>query len=135
MTAVNPSSIWSDPTYLAYRAALGLDSDTAVARLRSAQDAARRSAAQQISDIAFQGQGQRQGISNNYEGRGFSRSSGREMTMARQRAGEGRAVAGVTTDLASRVADYEAQIAQARTNAAREAAQAAFSAAPRAVRI
>jgi len=129
--AFNPASIFQDPTYLAYRAALGLESDTAAARLRSAQDAARRSAAQQMADIGFQGEGQRQSISNSYEGRGFSRSSGRQLAMARQQAGEGRAYSGIATDTANRIADLEAQIAQSRVGAAREAASAAFSAAPK----
>lgn len=131
MSFPNPASIWSDPTFLAYRAALGLESDTSVSRLRSAQDAARRNAAQQVADIGLQGQQSRVGIGNNFEGRGMSRSSGREITMARQRQGEGRQVAGVQSGLANQTADYEGQIAAARAAAARQAAEVAFQAAPR----
>lgn len=131
MSFTNPASIWTDPTFLAYRAALGLESDTAVSRLRAAQDAARRNAAQSIQDLAHQGQLQRVGIGNNFEGRGMSRSSGREITMAQQRYGEGRQVAGVQSGLANQLTDYEAQIAAARAAAARQASEAAFQAAPR----
>ena len=131
MSFVNPASIWQDPTYLAYRSALGLEADTSAARIRSAQDAARRTAAQSIADIYHQGERQRVGIGNNFEGRGFSRSSGREIAMAEQRYGQGRQTSGVQSELANQLADYESQLAQARATAARDAAQAGFQAAPR----
>jgi hypothetical protein len=131
MTFQNPASIWSDPTFLAYRASLGLEADTAASRYRAAADAARRNTAQQIADLTANGAQQRVGIGNNFEGRGFSRSSGREITMANQRAGEGRAVAGATSNLAGQLADYESQIAQARLASQQQAAEAAFNAAPK----
>lgn len=130
MSFTNPASIWQDPTYLAYRASLGLESDQSAAQYRAAADAARRNTAQNIADLAARGDQQRVGIGNNFEARGFSRSSGREIAMANQAAGEGRAIAGAQSGLANQLADYESQLAQARLTSQRQAAAAAFTAAP-----
>lgn len=128
----NPASIFSDPSYLAYRASLGLESDTSVARLRAAQDTARRNAALGIADTQASGALQRTNIAGGMEARGLSLSGERERALANQRAAEGRSVAGTTANAGGQVSDLEYQIAQQRASAGRNLAQSALDASTRA---
>lgn len=129
--AWNPASIFSDPSYVAYRASLGLESETAVARLRAAQDAARRNAALGIADVQAQGVDQRRQVAGGMEARGLSFSGEREKALARQRAAQGRQEAGVTSNAGNAVSDLEYQIAQQNASAGRQGAQAAYDASSR----
>lgn len=132
MPVLNPASIWTDPSYLAYRAALGLESDTAVSRVRASQDAARRQAALGVYDIQQSGELARRNIGGNFESRGLSFSSDRQRAMADQRGAEGRRVAGVQEGLGSNLGDLEWQVAQMRASQGRQGAEAAYNAAPKA---
>lgn len=128
----NPASIFSDPSYLAYRASLGLESDTAVARLRGAQDTARRNAALGIADVQAQGEIGRENIAGGMEARGLSLSGEREKAIARQRAAQGRQEAGIASNAGGSLGDLEFQIAQQRASQGRQSAQSAYDASTRA---
>lgn len=126
------ASIFSDPSYLAYRASLGLESDTAVARLRNAQDTARRNTALGIADLQAQGEISRENISGGMEARGLSLSGEREKALARQRAAQGRQESGITSNAGGSLGDLEFQIAQQRAAQGRQLSESAYNASTRA---
>lgn len=119
----NPASIFQDPSYLAYRAALGLESSTAVARLRAAQDTARRQAALNVADVQQQGVDSRRNITGNMESRGLTFSGERLKNLARQRAAEGRQTAGIQANLGGYLSDLDYQVAQQQAGSAADIAR------------
>lgn len=117
----------TDPAYLAFLRALGLeesfDEDDAAYEV----DNLRADLNRQLPRIAEQGIRVRKGISSNYGGRGLYRSGGHEMTLARQRADEAQDVGDLQYGAARSEADMLRDLARRRIRRQTGAAEQALS--------
>lgn len=127
--AAVPPSLATDPAYLAFQAALGVQRSNAERSTQNQIDAINQSLPTRLAELTDQGNRQRRSMESGFEARGLLRSSIREQAEAEQRAAEARAAQGLTTDatnrttalrdaLATQLAGFEMQSAGQRSDAA-----------------
>ena len=117
-------SLAEDPAYQAFLRALGVEDAEDAADTTARTDALNRQLALRLPEVTEAGEDSRTAISGAHEARGLYRSGSREVALARQRAEEGRAVAGLESSAADQTAQYVRDLARRRAERARRTAEA-----------
>jgi len=117
-------SLAEDPAYLAFLRALGVEDAEDAADTQARTDALGRQLSMRLPEVAEAGEDSRSAISGSFESRGLFASGGREVALARQRADEGRTVAGLESTVADQSAQYARELARRRAERARRTAEA-----------
>ena len=117
------SSLAVSPAFLAFRRAIGVQDSTDAATTQQQIDALNQRAGLQRGDLLEQGAKARQGIADSHEARGLFRSGERLKAQTEQQTGEGRALGGLESGLATDVAGLTAQLAQRRAERERQSAE------------
>lgn len=122
-------ALGQSPAYLAYLRSLGVTDANDAAGTQTGVDTVQRRTATMLPRIAEQGAISREGISGNYESRGLYRSGQHEVSLARQRAGEGQQVGDLQSGGADQIALLQATLVQQRAARQRQLVEQALNAA------
>lgn len=120
-------SLATDPAYLAFLRALGVEDSEDAASTQTGVDRINRTLAARLPEVTEAGDYAREGISGSFESRGLFRSGSHEVALARQRAAEGRTISDLESTTADSTADLTTALARRRAERERRKAEATLA--------